>query len=601
LRTNAVPGLLRRIEATSGLTARLLGTVGGERHLSDLHHVAELLDAWQAAHPSSIAVLVGWLTEQIHDAPRDAEAARRRLESDADAITIQTIHGAKGLEFPVVLLPSVWETSWTPDDELPVFHDENDERCVGVGSAGRVHEHQRRVAARERDEEELRLLYVALTRARHHVVAWWATTSDARSSAFARVLLGRTDDEGAIAQELDRAPSNDDITAALLSLPTASPGAIGIERTGSAAAHVQRPGDSVATQLAVRAFDRTIDRSWVRTSYSGLTAAAHDAGPRLTLDLVDRVEVVEIDEEATTDEPVEGAAVATAPSVPGVDAAAASTLDALRATPLPLGEMPGGTRVGTMVHELLEHIDFASADLATTLAEAARQVGAARLVDPHVDAVMAGLALALRTPLGPLFDGARLCDLARADRLDELSFDLPLAGGDAPHGAVTMDAIAHVFASELPGDDPLASYHERLRDPLLATEVRGFLNGSIDLVARVGSRHVVVDYKTNRLAPTGEPLTAWHYRPEALVEAMQDAHYPLQAALYAVALHRFLRWKVPNYDPDRHLGGVAYLFLRGMAGPDVPTVDGHPCGVFAWRPPATFITALSETLDRGAP
>jgi exodeoxyribonuclease V beta subunit len=82
---------------------------------------------------------------------------------------------------------------------------------------------------------------------------------------------------------------------------------------------------------------------------------------------------------------------------------------------------------------------------------------------------------------------------------------------------------------------------------------------------------------------------------------MQDADYPLQAALYAVALHRYLRWRQPGYDPDVHLGGVAYLFVRGMSGPDTPLVDGHPCGVFAWRPPSSFVLALSDLLDAGVP
>ena len=163
-----------------------------------------------------------------------------------------------------------------------------------------------------------------------------------------------------------------------------------------------------------------------------------------------------------------------------------------------------------------------------------------------------------------------------------------------------MDAIADVFAG-LPADDPLAGYHERLRDPLLAAAVRGFLNGSIDLVARLGDRHLVVDYKTNVLAPADREPTAWHYRPGALAEAMQDAHYPLQAALYAVALHRFLRWRQAGYEPTRHLGGVTYLFLRGMSGPEVPVVDGEPCGVFSWQPPATFVTTLSDVLDGSAP
>ncbi len=105
---------------------------------------------------------------------------------------------------------------------------------------------------------------------------------------------------------------------------------------------------------------------------------------------------------------------------------------------------------------------------------------------------------------------------------------------------------------------------------------------------------MVVDYKTNwlsglgqsRFGPAGaEPLTAWHYRPAALAVEMVRAHYPLQALLYPVALHRFLRWRQPGYDPARHLGGVLYLLLRGMSGPSTPVVDGAPCGAHGGRPP----------------
>ena len=80
---------------------------------------------------------------------------------------------------------------------------------------------------------------------------------------------------------------------------------------------------------------------------------------------------------------------------------------------------------------------------------------------------------------------------------------------------------------------------------------------------------------------------------------MEHAHYPLQALFYVVALHRYLRWRQPGYDPDVHLAGVLYLFLRGMVGADTPVVDGHPCGVFSWRPPAALIVAASDLLDRG--
>jgi len=195
-------------------------------------------------------------------------------------------------------------------------------------------------------------------------------------------------------------------------------------------------------------------------------------------------------------------------------------------------------------------------------------------------------------------------DVDRADRLDELAFELPLAGGDDPAGELGVADLGRVLREHLPPDDPLAQYAQRLADPALRHSVRGYLTGSIDLVLRLPGpggepRFLVADYKTNWLAPPGEELTAFHHRPAALAAEMERAHYHLQALLYTAALHRFLRWRLPGYDPDRHLGGVLYLFLRGMTGPDTPTVDGRPCGVFAWRAPGALVTALSDRLDGG--
>jgi exodeoxyribonuclease V beta subunit len=600
VRNQGLAGVLRRVEASEGLSARLLGQVGGERELSDLRHLAELVDGWQSGHPTSIAVLIRGLTEQIAEADRDSESARRRLESDADAVAVHTIHGAKGLEFPVVLLPSMWEGPWTPPDVLPVFHDEQGERCVGVGGRGQVHDYQVAVSLRERDDEELRLLYVALTRARHHVVLWWVTSGDARSSAFARVLLGKDDQSGAVVQQLPRPPDEDAVRARLEELGVASKGSIEVRAAGPAVVPPAVPHPAAGGDLDVARFGRGFDRQWVRTSYSSLTAAAHDHATTVSVDLA-AVDLTDLDAAITIDElatETDGATTSRAGArrapVPGTDSTPAA-----RRAPVPLGDLPGGARVGTMVHEVFERIDFRAADLPTEVATAAEEAGAHRLVDGHVDALVAGLVAALRTPLGPLFDGNALCELSRRDRLDELTFDLPLAGGDQPHGHLTMAAVADVFSSTLEVHDPLTGYHERLLDPILETSVRGFLTGSIDLVARVDHRYVVVDYKTNRLAPPGELLTRWHYRPDAMAAAMQDAHYPLQAALYAVALHRYLRWRLPGYDPAQHLGGVAYLFIRGMTGPDDAAHDA-PDGVFSWRPPVAFVTALSDVFDRGA-
>lgn len=594
-RTHTIAGLLRRIEAGTGLTARLLATAGGDRRLSDLRHLAELLHARQAAHPSTLAALAAWVTEQRADeadgtGEAGADAARRRLETDAEAVSVHTVHGAKGLEFPIVLLPSLWDARRQDDDEVCVFHDPDGQRAISVGSSGGLRAWQLDRANDERDQEELRLLYVALTRARHRVVVWWATAADADRSPLARVLLGTDPTTGAVVRRLPDRPSEADIGAACFArgLPfTEATGSVGND--GSHSGRYDAPAAPAAT-LAVAPFTRTFDRRWVRTSYSGLTRVAHEAGPHVSLQVIEEAEV---DERAKVDEPpVE----ALAPGGHTADEKAARA-----APPLPLADVPGGARVGTLAHEVFEVVDFTAPDLRGALTAAAVEAGAERIVPGHVEALLDGLAAGIETPLGPAWGGVRLRDLGHHDRLDELAFDLPLAGGDRPTPALlTMDAVADVFAA-LPADDPLTGYDERLRDPLLATEVRGFLSGSIDLVARLGDRHVVVDYKTNHLAPHGETPTSWHYRPAALATAMADAHYPLQAALYAVALHRFLRWRLADYDPARHLGGVAYLFLRGMTGPDTPLVGGAPCGVFTWQPPASFVTDLSDLLDRGAP
>ncbi len=310
-------------------------------------------------------------------------------------------------------------------------------------------------------------------------------------------------------------------------------------------------------------------------------------------------------------EPIEAEAASWAPAAGGSTAS-------LRGVPTLLGEMPAGAEVGTLIHRVLQDSDFAAGDLEAELGERVRAARAWRSTDVGDSRqLVAGLAAAIRTPLGALLGGARLRDVARQDRLDELRFELPLAGGDEPRGELRVAALAGVLREHLPAGDPMAGYAQRLEDPSLRAAARGYLTGSLDLVVRVRrgggedggdghgadrgtQRFAVIDYKTNRLAPLGEPLTAWHHRPAALAAEMAHRHYGLQALLYTVALHRYLRWRVGGYDPDVHLAGVLYLFLRGMTGPDTPLVDGTACGVFAWRPPGPLVTAPSDVLDRGS-
>ena len=216
------------------------------------------------------------------------------------------------------------------------------------------------------------------------------------------------------------------------------------------------------------------------------------------------------------------------------------------------------------------------------------------------------------TSLGPLAGGLRLLDVALPDRLRELDFEFPLVGGDRPDRAfpeVHLGLIAAVLRRHLPVDDPMRAYADRLESPSLGGQLlRGYLSGSIDVVLRVPEspategrtdqhRYVVVDYKTNKLGDPERRLTALDYTPALMTEAMLHSHYPLQALLYSVVLHRYLRWRLADYDPERHLGGILYLYVRGMCGPETPVIDGQPCGVFAWHPPAAMVLELSDLLS----
>jgi exodeoxyribonuclease V beta subunit len=204
--------------------------------------------------------------------------------------------------------------------------------------------------------------------------------------------------------------------------------------------------------------------------------------------------------------------------------------------------------------------------------------------------------------MGSAFADLRLADVSRADRLDELDFELPLGQVDGGAGSTTVASadIGAVLARRLPDDDPVRPWADRLAGGLIRVDLGGFLTGSIDLVLRVagpdGPRFCVVDYKTNRLGRWGVDDSVANYHPDLLPAAMEHHHYPLQAVLYSVALHRYLRWRLPGYSPDRHLGPVGYLFVRGMVGPRTPSPGGRAHGVFAWSAPPDAVVELSDLL-----
>ncbi|MDQ1516524.1 MAG: exodeoxyribonuclease beta subunit [Actinomycetota bacterium] len=598
LRRHGVASLLELISASESLPARLLARAGGERDLTDLRHVGQLLHGAASGEGLGMTAITAWLRQRIAESEEDtnSDERSRRLESDAEAVQVLTIHRSKGLEFPVVYLPYLWEPGYLPPRCAAVYHDarNGDRRTIDVtldAPEGDPWWDHRSAYMVEQRGEDLRLAYVALTRAKHQAVLWWAAGQESKNSALFRLLFARGAD-GSVRPFDDRMPDDTKVAEALEALGGGAPGCISVERMAPPVGLRWTPPTPEAVDLQASRFERTLDRSWRRTSYTGIIAAAHGA----------RVGS-EPEEEGTVDEPeVSGTPLGTVRSRAGDEEAR------LRAVASLWGGLAGGADVGTFVHRVLERTDFTVADLGPALAAEVDLAGNRR--PPAMSdeaAVVAALAAAVETPLGPLAGGRALRHFGPADRLNELHFELPLAGGDDPTASVSVAEVAGLLRRHVPAGDPLAGYATRLADPALADTLRGYLSGSLDLVLRIPGdpggggtdRFAVVDHKTNWLGVGEEPLSAWHYRPAAMAEAMQRAHYPLQALLYTVALHRYLRWRLRGYDPDRNLAGVLYLFLRGMTGADAPTVDGQPCGVFAWRPPTPLVLALSDLLDQG--
>ncbi len=279
-------------------------------------------------------------------------------------------------------------------------------------------------------------------------------------------------------------------------------------------------------------------------------------------------------------------------------------------TALAFADLPAGAAFGTLVHGILEVLDTRAADLGDEVElRCAQAVSRHPMAGVPVAALAPAILAALRTPLGPLAAGRTLAGSHPPTGWPSSTSSCPWARS----AARTLADVAALLRAHLPADDPLARYPDQLAAPGLGSAtLRGYLSGSIDAVLRVpagagpvpGPRYLVVDYKTNLLRDAGAPgleRLAWGYRPEVLPAAMIGAHYPLQALLYSAALHRYLRWRLPDYDPHADLGGVLYLFLRGMAGPGTPRCrPGVACGVFSWAPPADLVVAAVRPARRAA-
>ena len=612
-----IAAVLERLVA-EGLTGRVLARLGGERTLTDVEHVAELLHEAGREGQLGLVALLEWLRAQMaEDAPTSTNARTRRLDSDAAAVQLLTVHGSKGLQFPVVYLPALVDRNVPDTPSIPLCHEDPPERTRWIDVGGATGPQWKDSVARHKAEEageSLRLLYVALTRAQSQVVTWWSPSGRNTSpSPLHRILFGRGPGEGPVPDTVP-VPAEDFATTRLKEW--AARGAFALERADHAD-HVPAVTTDEVPPPRLATWTRRIDTDWRRTSYTALSTPRDAQGHELTGGVGSEPELSPREDEPDTVDPV----VEQTPSLPGLEVALPG-----QDVASPMADLPVGATFGSLVHGVLEHADPQAPDLRAELLGHVREQLGQWPVELDPEDLADALVDVCDTPLGPLAQGVTLRQIGRADRLCELDFELPLGGGDlrrdpvvdvtggsaaggppgsesgARPGSATgarLGDLVPLLRAHLPAGDPVRGWADVLdTSPELAEQaLRGYLTGSVDVVLRTGGRYLVVDYKTNWLGRPEEPLTAADYRPEKLAEAMGHSSYPLQALLYAVVAHRFLRWRLPGYRPERHLGGVLYLYVRGMCGPDTPVVDGHPCGVFSWRPPVALVTAVSDLLD----
>ena len=609
--------MLRQLTAQFGVTARLLARADGERRLTNLRHLGELLQqaaADRASGPSNAQALLRWLTERRADGGSDREAAQLRLESDRNLVQIITIHKSKGLEYPFVFCPFLWDghlggsrrsagmQEWFDEEaQCTVLDlrglDKKDESGPAIAQA------QRKAAS----AENLRLVYVALTRAvqRCYVVVGPYTSGKNRSTEESAgsplQWLIRTPQGEQVAQGQQPPQGQPPPTGGLPQQdeqpPTAEPGPKArstgrterTQRSTPAAeqasvwlAFAQANAESVSwaplrqaagvpmpsarpapDSISAWPTPPPVPGAWRMGSYSSLSQGAAGAPA------ANATEPLAADHDTRL-----------LPAEPSAADADAATTTSDAATPDILA-FPRGAAAGECLHAVFENIDFCDPD--TWPAATAHALAALPQATPPLRPLLSAqvqrmLGDVLNTRLWPTaHPGLALATITPAQRLVELEFTLP-----APHlQAGTLTALLRRAGYPVP--------------ELGFGALRGYLRGFIDLVFEHEGRYFVLDWKSNHLGDT-----AAHYAAPRLQAAMDHQGYHLQYLLYTVALHRWLGQRLAGYDFEQHFGGVLYLFVRGVR-PAWADASGAPCGVFAHRPTLALVRALSALLEGTEP
>ncbi len=540
----------RELMAREGIRGRLLGYADGERRLTNILHCFELLHREEHERGVGMEGLIAWFSERL-GTECEQDEHQIRLETDEAAVKIVTVHVSKGLEYPVVFCPFLWSGSNQKGDVV-MFHDEHWHLVKDFGSAD-VDCH-RSLAGKESLAESLRLLYVALTRAKYRCYLFAGKTR-AESSSINYLLHASSNTRlaenqaTALAFEM-KAMTTESMAGQLQTLAGSSGGTIGFSRMmrtdvdGSAPFYrITAPAGSERPNL--RSFSRTLDTSWRVSSFTSFSR--HDSGrEQQSAELPDR------DESGMTG------------GRPNTAVAGESIFT-----------FPKGAQAGIFMHGIFEKLDFASPSeeaISELVARGLARYGYALDWQPHITKMVHNV---LGTPLS--HTGFTLGALRKGSWSTELEFFFPLR-------FINSSRLADILRYQglLSGGVDLALLAESLQ----FKPVRGMLMGFMDMVFEQDGCYYLLDWKSNHL---GNSLD--DYGQDAMRQAMQKNLYPLQYLLYTVALNRYLALRVENYRYSSHFGGVIYVFLRGVS-----MVHGEGRGFYREVPPEGLIEELTNLL-----
>ena len=561
LQRRGVAALATEISGDTQVMEAFVAGPDGERHLADFSHIIDLLHAETRGSGVTPAQVL-----EVFDAyaliSGNSDVVSRRVESDIDAVQVMTVHKAKGLEFPCVIVAELWRPkAYDESRDIPKYRhvgaDSSYQNRIDIGWVlGCTAAESKSLVTQAQCDEQKRLIYVAFTRPKNHLAFLWQSQPTDES------MLAQTVDLDAI----NREGANGDILVSAVSRKYPPHG--WRYTVAKQSAHMQ---------LSVAEGPAAIEQTYRRTSFSGIT--------KVQSSMTRKIGAPEF-----------------APTVGGNDEQANLFITTSHfADPeiptgahVPLARIASGVYVGKVLHEVYECVDTSAPDLRAEVDAQCRRLIRGTLLGRDLDAIIDGVHLSLTTPLGPPLGDVALASITPDRRLAELNFEMAIA--DLAAGVRVSD-FGRILGDLVPVGNVLRPYVDMLTHESFDIPLAGLINGSIDAVLQLGSDEDpqiwITDYKSNRLDQDGDTTIISAYRQERLFDAMVHHHYPLQALIYGTAMYRYLRWRAPHLsNPSDHVKGFSYFFIRGMVGPDTPP----DTGVFTWTAPAGLWQRLSDRL-----